>query len=289
MAPAVAHILPVYPPTLDRASTAMITRISALTIAALLLMLAVVQLTYLHATSPPMGDRSDMRMEDRSDMRMDLSAIGDMMRGKSGDGFEQLSDYPARSSSGPNTGVHTAVKESSHSAGERADSFLHEAAGLKDSDNSTAEPSNPQSPRDSDPSSGSSSAAISADGSSINGSVPTGMTAKMPPCPAYFSFIYDDLQPWRKRGGIHPMSLWNARVAGASFHVIIVSGHVYAEHFHPCYQTRALFTLWGILQLVRLFPGDIPDVHLMFNCQDEPLVRKATHSLSPHPPLRAAS
>ncbi|GJP78918.1 hypothetical protein CLOP_g9179, partial [Closterium sp. NIES-67] len=137
--------------------------------------------------------------------------------------------------------------------------------------------------------------------------------------PEYFRFIEEDLRPWRERGGITQEALANARAIGASFRVLIVKGELFVEHYAECYQTRALFTLWGILQLLRRYPpcraaapraaaainssstaaeyrvrgtdltGDVswcvPDVDLMFECHDWPLVERAVHAGATHPPL----
>ncbi|CAI7867135.1 unnamed protein product [Closterium sp. NIES-53] len=135
--------------------------------------------------------------------------------------------------------------------------------------------------------------------------------------PEYFRFIEDDLRPWRERGGIPQEALANARVVGASFRVLIVNGQLFVEHYAECYQTRALFSIWGILQLLRSYPpcpassphaadpsnstrtakysaamtdvtGNVswcvPDVDLMFECNDFPLVERAVHAAAAHPP-----
>ncbi|XP_057981210.1 uncharacterized protein LOC131166648 [Malania oleifera] len=59
----------------------------------------------------------------------------------------------------------------------------------------------------------------------------------------------------------------------AHFRVVIVSGNVYVEKYRPAIQSRDVFTLWGILQLIRLYPGRLPDLDIMFDCDDVPVVR----------------
>jgi hypothetical protein len=39
------------------------------------------------------------------------------------------------------------------------------------------------------------------------------------------------------------------------------------------FQTRDKFSLWGILQLLRLYPGRLPDLDLMFDCNDGPALQ----------------
>ncbi|XP_023552827.1 O-glucosyltransferase rumi homolog [Cucurbita pepo subsp. pepo] len=56
----------------------------------------------------------------------------------------------------------------------------------------------------------------------------------------------------------------------AGFRLVIIDGRAYVEKFMDAYQSRDKFTLWGILQLLRLYPGKIPDLDLMFNCEDRP-------------------
>jgi len=49
-----------------------------------------------------------------------------------------------------------------------------------------------------------------------------------------------------------------------------------------CFQTRDVFTQWGILQLLRRYPGRVPDLDLMFDCEDRPVVGSSDQ---PPPPL----
>lgn len=59
----------------------------------------------------------------------------------------------------------------------------------------------------------------------------------------------------------------------ANFRLVIVNGKAYIEKYRQSIQTRDKFTLWGILQLLRLYPGRLPDLELMFDCDDRPVVR----------------
>ncbi|GMH31304.1 hypothetical protein Nepgr_033148 [Nepenthes gracilis] len=54
--------------------------------------------------------------------------------------------------------------------------------------------------------------------------------------------------------------------------VVILDGRVYLEKYRPAIKTRDVFTLWGILQLLRGYPGRLPDLGLMFDCDDRPAV-----------------
>ncbi|ONK64072.1 uncharacterized protein A4U43_C07F21800 [Asparagus officinalis] len=73
----------------------------------------------------------------------------------------------------------------------------------------------------------------------------------------------------------------------AAFRLTVIKGRAYLEKYHNVFQTRDVFTLWGILQLLNLYPGRVPDLDLMFNCEDMPTVRAHDYlGLSgPPPPL----
>ena len=58
----------------------------------------------------------------------------------------------------------------------------------------------------------------------------------------------------------------------AHFRLVIIDGKAYVEKFRKSIQTRDMFTLWGILQLLRWYPGKLPDLELMFDCDDRPVV-----------------
>jgi len=71
------------------------------------------------------------------------------------------------------------------------------------------------------------------------------------------------------------------------FRLVIVNGKVYVQNLDKVYQTRDVFTIWGILQLIRLYPGKIPDLDLMFQCGDKTVILKkdfqGPKALSPPP------
>lgn len=41
------------------------------------------------------------------------------------------------------------------------------------------------------------------------------------------------------------------------------------------FQTRDVVTVWGLLQLLRLYPGKLPDMDLMFEFGDKPVILKS--------------
>ncbi|KAL5565624.1 hypothetical protein UlMin_028788, partial [Ulmus minor] len=59
----------------------------------------------------------------------------------------------------------------------------------------------------------------------------------------------------------------------AHFRLVIVDGKASIAKYRQSIQTRDMFTQWGILQLLRLYPGKLPDLELMFDCDDRPVVR----------------
>eukprot|EP00249_Psilotum_nudum_P008093 c21039_g1_i2 orf=324-1808(+) len=103
-------------------------------------------------------------------------------------------------------------------------------------------------------------------------------------CLILYKWIHEDLAPWR-RSRISPETLEEAKQF-AAFRVIIVGGRLYTEFYYACVQTRAMFTLWGILQLLERYPGMVPDVDLMFDCMDKPAIKKRQYRNKwPPPPL----
>lgn len=104
-------------------------------------------------------------------------------------------------------------------------------------------------------------------------------------CPEYFRWMHKDLEPW-KHTGISREMLERAK-AHAQFRLVIINGDAYVEKYKNAYQTRDVFTVWGILQLLRLYPGKVPDLELMFSCGDRPVVKKrdyeGANSTSPPP------
>ncbi|XP_042510434.1 O-glucosyltransferase rumi homolog [Macadamia integrifolia] len=91
-------------------------------------------------------------------------------------------------------------------------------------------------------------------------------------CPHYFRWIHENLRPWKEIGGITRKMVESAKPT-ANFRLLIVNGTVYVERYSPAFQTRDVFTWWGILQLMRRYPGRLPDLDLMFDCDDQPVIR----------------
>ncbi|KAD5317009.1 hypothetical protein R6Q59_032281 [Mikania micrantha] len=104
-------------------------------------------------------------------------------------------------------------------------------------------------------------------------------------CPEYFRWIHEDLKPW-KATGITKEMVENAQ-KNAHFRLIIVDGRLYMEKYDYVFQTRDVFTIWGILQLLEFYPGKVPDLELMFMCHDWPLIRMSDYpdNTSVIPPL----
>ncbi|XP_059076558.1 uncharacterized protein LOC131875873 [Cryptomeria japonica] len=102
-------------------------------------------------------------------------------------------------------------------------------------------------------------------------------------CPVYFNFIHQDLKPWEKLG--ITLKMVEKAQKKASFRVIVVNGGLFVESYHHCHETRDLFTVWGIAQLLRMYPGMVPDLDLMFNCQDKTVVHKSLYKNTEPPPL----
>ncbi|KAI9173628.1 hypothetical protein LWI28_004031 [Acer negundo] len=98
-----------------------------------------------------------------------------------------------------------------------------------------------------------------------------------PTCPDYFRWIHEDLKPWKVKGITRDM-VERAKPT-AHFRLVIVDGKVYLEKYKKSIQTRDLFTIWGILQLLRHYPGRLPDLELMFDCDDLPVIRSGDYKL----------
>ncbi|XP_021892081.1 O-glucosyltransferase rumi homolog [Carica papaya] len=97
-----------------------------------------------------------------------------------------------------------------------------------------------------------------------------------PTCPEYFRWIHEDLRPWARKGITREMV--ERAQATANFRLAIINGRVYMERFHRAFQTRDVFTLWGVLQLLRRYPGKLPDLELMFDCVDWPVIKAVDYS-----------
>ncbi|KAF8013603.1 hypothetical protein BT93_I1456 [Corymbia citriodora subsp. variegata] len=106
-------------------------------------------------------------------------------------------------------------------------------------------------------------------------------------CPSYFRWIHEDLRPWKEIGITKDMVERAGQIA--HFRLVILDGKVYLEKFEDAFQTRDMFTLWGILQLLRRYPGKLPDLELMFHCNDQPIIqsRDFPHPKRVPPPLFA--
>ncbi|GAB2290994.1 hypothetical protein Dimus_025248 [Dionaea muscipula] len=91
-------------------------------------------------------------------------------------------------------------------------------------------------------------------------------------CPDYFGWIHEDLKPWKMTGITREMVEQAKKYA--HFRLVIVNGTAYVKQYDKAFQTRDVFTLWGVLQLLKLYPGRLPDVDLMFQCHDRPSINK---------------
>lgn len=105
-----------------------------------------------------------------------------------------------------------------------------------------------------------------------------------PKCPRFFMFIHHDLEPWaQSRITVdHIMGAKNY----ASFRVVIYKGRLYLDPYYACVQSRMMFTVWGFLQLLKRYPGMVPDVDIMFDCMDKPRINKTEHDSFPLPLFR---
>ncbi|XP_022734612.1 O-glucosyltransferase rumi homolog isoform X2 [Durio zibethinus] len=90
-------------------------------------------------------------------------------------------------------------------------------------------------------------------------------------CPDYFRWIHEDLRPWAYTG--ITLGMLERAKRTANFRLVIVNGRAYVEKYHRSFQTRDVFTLWGIIQLLRKYAGKIPDLDLMFDCVDWPVIK----------------
>ncbi|KAJ1261626.1 hypothetical protein BS78_09G044900 [Paspalum vaginatum] len=116
------------------------------------------------------------------------------------------------------------------------------------------------------------------------GAANTSSTAKRRQCPTYFAAIHRDLAPWRRRGVTRAL-LDEAR-RRASMRVTVTGGgrRLHVDLYYACVQSRALLTVWSLLQLMRRYPGRVPDVDLMFDCMDRPAVNRTEHGAGDPPP-----
>lgn len=103
-----------------------------------------------------------------------------------------------------------------------------------------------------------------------------------PSCPSFFHWIHHDLAPWTK-SRISISNLNEARNVSA-FRLIISGGRLYVDFYYDCVQSRTMFTIWGMLQLLKRYPGRVPDVDLMFDCMDKPVIERSQYNPSTKPP-----
>ncbi|XP_028784565.1 O-glucosyltransferase rumi homolog [Neltuma alba] len=103
-------------------------------------------------------------------------------------------------------------------------------------------------------------------------------------CPEFFGAIHRDLQPWAETR-ISKAHL-EAAQKYAAFRVVIVGGKLYVDLYYACVQSRAMFTIWGFFQLLRRYPGIVPDVDMMFDCMDKPTISRTQHQSMPLPLFR---
>ncbi|XP_074289548.1 uncharacterized protein LOC141614702 [Silene latifolia] len=108
--------------------------------------------------------------------------------------------------------------------------------------------------------------------------------SKLISCPEFFRWIHHDLEPW-SQSRISFDHLMEAKDY-AAFRVIIVGGRLFIDMYYACVQSRVMFTVWGLLQLLKRYPGMVPDVDLMFDCMDKPAINKTEHSSRPLPLFR---
>ncbi|KAG0526782.1 hypothetical protein BDA96_06G175900 [Sorghum bicolor] len=115
---------------------------------------------------------------------------------------------------------------------------------------------------------------------------PAEADAPPPDCPSYFRWIHEDLRPWRAAGVTRGALEGARRLFAPKFRVTVVAGRLYVARYGRCFQTRAAFTQWGILQLLRRYPGRVPDLDLMFDCDDLPVVGAGDRHQAPPPLFR---
>ncbi|KAF6153621.1 hypothetical protein GIB67_027488 [Kingdonia uniflora] len=102
-------------------------------------------------------------------------------------------------------------------------------------------------------------------------------------CPSFFRWIHHDLEPWAQ-SRISQAQMMEAQGL-AAFRVLISEGRLYVDFYYACTQTRAMFTIWGLLQLLKRYPGMIPDLDIMFDCMDRPTVNRSRYKWRRPPPL----
>ncbi|KAL8154890.1 hypothetical protein AgCh_000299 [Apium graveolens] len=51
----------------------------------------------------------------------------------------------------------------------------------------------------------------------------------------------------------------------AAFRVVIIDRRLYVDSYYEYVQSRSLFNVWGFVQLLRRYPGQVPNVDLIFD------------------------
>ncbi|KAK4436299.1 hypothetical protein Salat_0793600 [Sesamum alatum] len=106
-------------------------------------------------------------------------------------------------------------------------------------------------------------------------------TTRPTSCPDYFRWIHEDLRPWKETGITRETVMSANRTT--NFRLVISDGKAYVQTYSKGFQSRDTFTLWGILQLLRRYPGKVPDLDLMFDCDDLPVIKKDNFKGPNHP------
>ncbi|KAL8100926.1 uncharacterized protein LOC141683220 isoform X1 [Apium graveolens] len=89
-------------------------------------------------------------------------------------------------------------------------------------------------------------------------------------CPDYFRWIYEDLEPWKRTGLTR--EIVESGINKANLRILVVDGKLYMDKYTGVFQTRDVFTIWGLLQLIKFYPGKIPDLDFLFHCGDLPVI-----------------
>ncbi|KAE9464876.1 hypothetical protein C3L33_03217, partial [Rhododendron williamsianum] len=71
----------------------------------------------------------------------------------------------------------------------------------------------------------------------------------------------------------------------SNFRLVIVDGRAYVDRHKMVPQTSDVFTLWGILQLLRRYPGKLPNLDLMFSVANRPVIKSEDYNATTPPPL----
>ncbi|XP_074344027.1 uncharacterized protein LOC141683221 isoform X1 [Apium graveolens] len=94
-------------------------------------------------------------------------------------------------------------------------------------------------------------------------------------CPEYFRWIYEDLSPWKTTGLTR--EIVESGIDNANFRILVIDGKLYMEKYTGVFQTRDVFTIWGLLQLLKLYPGKVPDLDFLFHCGDLPMIPRSDY------------